>query len=100
MVTVTVRKNPLLVEEQRVQSGGSARNRTGDTRIFSPLLYQLSYRATSRKGTAKGRLRWRQRDFQTSRRPRNTPSTRKDRGRGVAHETRANTKGKRRPTGS
>ena len=28
------------------QSGGSARNRTGDTRIFSPLLYQLSYRAT------------------------------------------------------
>ena len=26
---------------------GSGRNRTSDTRIFSPLLYQLSYRATS-----------------------------------------------------
>jgi hypothetical protein len=26
--------------------GGSGRNRTADTRIFSPLLYQLSYRAT------------------------------------------------------
>jgi hypothetical protein len=25
--------------------GGSGRNRTADTRIFSPLLYQLSYRA-------------------------------------------------------
>ena len=27
-------------------SGGLARNRTTDTRIFNPLLYQLSYRAT------------------------------------------------------
>ena len=26
-------------------TGGSGRNRTTDTRIFSPLLYQLSYRA-------------------------------------------------------
>ncbi len=26
-------------------NGGSGRNRTADTRIFSPLLYQLSYRA-------------------------------------------------------
>ena len=26
--------------------GGSTRNRTRDTRIFSPLLYRLSYRAT------------------------------------------------------
>ena len=26
-------------------SGGSGRNRTTDTRIFNPLLYQLSYRA-------------------------------------------------------
>ena len=25
--------------------GASGRNRTSDTRIFSPLLYQLSYRA-------------------------------------------------------
>jgi hypothetical protein len=29
----------------RNKSGGKARNRTGDTRIFSPLLYQLSYLA-------------------------------------------------------
>ena len=27
------------------QDGGSGRNRTADTRIFSPLLYRLSYRA-------------------------------------------------------
>ena len=31
--------------------GGATRNRTGDTRIFSPLLYQLSY------GTIVSRLR-------------------------------------------
>lgn len=29
--------------------GGLGRNRTTDTRIFNPLLYQLSYRAVSRK---------------------------------------------------
>ncbi|SVA52589.1 uncharacterized protein METZ01_LOCUS105443 [marine metagenome] len=29
---------------------GSGRNRTSDTRIFSPLLYQLSYRATKGLG--------------------------------------------------
>ena len=29
-----------------VGSGGQGRNRTIDTRIFSPLLYQLSYLAT------------------------------------------------------
>jgi len=28
-------------------SGGQGRNRTADTRIFSPLLYQLSYLATT-----------------------------------------------------
>ena len=28
------------------ENGGSGRNRTVDTRIFSPLLYRLSYRAT------------------------------------------------------
>jgi hypothetical protein len=31
-----------------VFSSGSGRNRTADTRIFSPLLYQLSYRAVIR----------------------------------------------------
>jgi hypothetical protein len=27
--------------------GGSGRNRTADTRIFNPMLYQLSYRAAA-----------------------------------------------------
>ena len=31
-------------EKTPVQSGASGRNRTNDTRIFSPLLYRLSYR--------------------------------------------------------
>ena len=31
-----------------VKSGGQGVNRTPDTRIFSPLLYQLSYLATGR----------------------------------------------------
>ena len=29
--------------------GGQGRDRTGDTRIFSPLLYQLSYLATVKR---------------------------------------------------
>jgi hypothetical protein len=29
------------------QSGGPSRDRTGDTWIFSPLLYRLSYRANA-----------------------------------------------------
>ena len=33
------------VEHFRGYRGGSGRNRTADTRIFSPLLYRLSYRA-------------------------------------------------------
>ena len=31
------------------KNGGESQNRTGDTRIFSPLLYQLSYLAQKRK---------------------------------------------------
>ena len=31
-------------------NGAFGRNRTNDTRIFSPLLYQLSYKGTYRKG--------------------------------------------------
>ena len=31
-------------------SGGRGRNRTNDTRIFNPLLYQLSYPAAVGKG--------------------------------------------------
>ncbi len=30
------------------EGSGSGRNRTADTRIFNPLLYQLSYRAVTR----------------------------------------------------
>ena len=30
------------------ENGGQSRNRTNDTRIFNPLLYQLSYPATGR----------------------------------------------------
>jgi hypothetical protein len=33
---------------RRIKTGGLGRNRTTDTRIFNPLLYQLSYRAVSR----------------------------------------------------
>ena len=32
-------------ENQAQKKGGETRNRTADTRIFSPLLYQLSYLA-------------------------------------------------------
>ncbi len=32
-----------------LHSGGLGRNRTIDTRIFNPLLYQLSYRANEEK---------------------------------------------------
>ena len=31
----------------RKKDGGLGRNRTTDTRIFNPLLYQLSYRAVA-----------------------------------------------------
>ena len=34
-------------------NGGQTQNRTGDTRIFSPLLYRLSYLATLEKGGIK-----------------------------------------------
>ena len=34
-----------LPDELNPQIGASGRNRTIDTRIFSPLLYQLSYRS-------------------------------------------------------
>ena len=35
----------LPIELGRQKNGGSGRNRTADTWIFSPLLYRLSYRA-------------------------------------------------------
>ena len=47
------RRNPYKTRKPRFVGvfignlGGQGRDRTGDTRIFSPLLYQLSYLATS-----------------------------------------------------
>jgi hypothetical protein len=38
------------------RSGGQGQNRTADTRIFSPLLYQLSYLATSSLSTVGTRI--------------------------------------------
>ena len=35
--------NELFINKLEIHSCGTTRNRTGDTRIFSPLLYQLSY---------------------------------------------------------
>jgi len=40
--TFTLRQN---LQELEGIGGGSSRDRTSDTRIFNPLLYQLSYRA-------------------------------------------------------
>jgi hypothetical protein len=36
---------PVELQRHMKLNGGSGRNRTADTRIFSPLLYRLSYRA-------------------------------------------------------
>ena len=36
---------------KKIFGGGETQNRTGDTRIFSPLLYRLSYFAESPKDT-------------------------------------------------
>jgi hypothetical protein len=38
----------------RVTGSGQGRNRTADTRIFSPLLYQLSYLAFGARNIEKG----------------------------------------------
>ncbi len=38
------------VSMAKFRDGAQGRNRTTDTRIFSPLLYQLSYLGLSRKG--------------------------------------------------
>ena len=35
--------NLLIFNKLEIHFSGATRNRTGDTRIFSPLLYQLSY---------------------------------------------------------
>jgi hypothetical protein len=48
-------KKPLTISDQGLSnSGGLGRNRTIDTRIFNPLLYQLSYRAGASEYTSAG----------------------------------------------
>ena len=42
---------------QAGKNGAEGQNRTGDTRIFSPLLYQLSYLGTKRFGGAEQGLK-------------------------------------------
>ena len=55
----TLRKiqNPPSLAAERVKDGGQTRNRTEDTRIFSPLLYQLSYLAPSGSANKRGGIR-------------------------------------------
>ena len=43
---------------ERLNSGGQGRNRTVDTRIFNPLLYQLSYLATELQQSTTARGFW------------------------------------------
>jgi hypothetical protein len=45
LVEATNRKPQESCDFLGLNSGGLGRNRTTDTRIFNPLLYQLSYRA-------------------------------------------------------
>jgi len=40
------KENPDRIHEGGLNTGGLGRNRTTDTRIFNPLLYRLSYRAS------------------------------------------------------
>ena len=48
-----------LPNELNPHYGASGRNRTNDTRIFSPLLYQLSYRGEKEIGSEKPKTFWR-----------------------------------------
>jgi hypothetical protein len=48
------RHHERIVDE--LKTGGQSRNRTDDTRIFSPLLYQLSYLATQTADTTDKRF--------------------------------------------
>jgi hypothetical protein len=48
------RFQPLKTSVNQHDNGGQGRNRTTDTRIFSPLLYQLSYLAA---GDGRARIR-------------------------------------------
>lgn len=46
------RKRPASLQAFRNRYGGPGRIRTTDTRIFNPLLYQLSYQAMNGRGPA------------------------------------------------
>ena len=46
---------PKEVPDKGACNGGRGRNRTADTGIFNPLLYQLSYPATGEGGMIRGR---------------------------------------------
>ena len=48
MKTATLNEARSLIGMDTEEDGGQGRNRTTDTRIFSPLLYQLSYLAIGR----------------------------------------------------
>ncbi len=50
---IRVRRN---FEDFENLSGAQSRNRTSDTRIFNPLLYQLSYLGTGGAGRPAGRV--------------------------------------------
>ncbi len=52
-IQVWTQKSPDSFETGLSSSGGQTQNRTGDTRIFSPLLYRLSYLASLEKGGIK-----------------------------------------------
>ena len=47
-------KKACVAKHRLEENGGKDRDRTGDTRIFSPLLYQLSYPATVNIGVPGG----------------------------------------------
>ncbi len=58
-IDVRFRRTPKRKSPKRVRAfeyGGQGRNRTTDTRIFSPLLYQLSYLAPGRRPVARRAL--------------------------------------------
>ena len=46
-----------MTAKDAIEDGGQGRNRTTDTRIFSPLLYQLSYLAAGVEGRVLDRPR-------------------------------------------
>ena len=48
---LTIQRDSSDIVKDKIFGGGETQNRTGDTRIFSPLLYRLSYFAESPKGT-------------------------------------------------